>query len=150
VLREFLTSRNLRREHWQGGTEAASFCLSRPVASLPSAAERYNRRRNSRSRRAKISSRLRTSPSITQNSNIIGRNVARFRYQKGWSQNLLVTKMQLLGIYITRDIVANIETLRTSVTDKQIVIFAEVFNMPVGDLFPPKQKSSRRVVGLTR
>jgi hypothetical protein len=25
VLREFLTSRSLRREHWQAGTEAASF-----------------------------------------------------------------------------------------------------------------------------
>jgi hypothetical protein len=25
LLREFLTSRSLRREHWQGGTEAARF-----------------------------------------------------------------------------------------------------------------------------
>jgi len=40
---------------------------------------------------------LRTSPGMTQNANVIGRNVARFRYQKGWSQDLLVTKMQLLG-----------------------------------------------------
>jgi hypothetical protein len=95
-----------------------------------------------------IRSYLRTSPGMTRNSNIIGRNVARFRYQKGWSQDLLVTKMQLLGIYITRDILANIETLRTTATDKQIVVFAEVFGVPVGDLFPPKQKSSARIVGL--
>jgi hypothetical protein len=26
------------------------------------------------------------------------------------------------------------------VTDKQIVIFAEVFGVPVGDFFPPKRK----------
>ena len=91
---------------------------------------------------------LRTSPGMTQNANVIGRNVARFRYQKGWSQDLLVTKMQLLGIYITRDILANIETLRSIATDKQIVVFAEVFGVPVGDLFPPKQKSSGRIVGL--
>jgi hypothetical protein len=69
---------------------------------------------------------------------------------KGWSQDLLVTKMQLLGIYITRDILANIETLRSTATDKQIVVFAEVFGVPVGDLFPPKQKSSGRIVGLNR
>jgi hypothetical protein len=35
-------------------------------------------------------------------------------------------------------ILANVETLRSIVTDKQIVIFAEVFGVPVGDLFPPK------------
>jgi transcriptional regulator with XRE-family HTH domain len=86
---------------------------------------------------------------MTQNANVIGRNVARFRYQKGCSQDLLVTKMQLLGIYITRDILANIETLRTIATDKQIVVFAEVFGVPVGDLFPTKQKSSGRIVGFS-
>ncbi len=83
---------------------------------------------------------------MTQNANVIGRNVARFRYQKGWSQDLLATKMELLGIYITREILANIETLRSIATDKQIV----VFGVPVGDLFPPKQKSSGRIVGLNR
>ncbi len=76
---------------------------------------------------------------MRQNANVIGRNVARLRYQNGWSQDLLVTKMQVLGFYITRDILANIETLRSSVTDKQIVIFAEVFCVPVGDLFPPNR-----------
>jgi transcriptional regulator with XRE-family HTH domain len=85
---------------------------------------------------------------MSHNSNVIGRNVALFRYQNGWSQDLLVTKMQLLGIYITRDILANIETLRSIATDKQIVVFADVFGVPVGDLFPPKQKSSGHIVGL--
>ena len=85
---------------------------------------------------------------MRQNANVIGRNVARFRYQKGWSQDLLVAKMQLLGIYITRDILANIETLRSIATDKQIVVFAEVFGVPVGDLFPQKRPHSGRVVEL--
>ncbi len=69
---------------------------------------------------------LRTSRSMTQNANVIGRNVARFRYQKGWSQDLLVTKMQLLGIYNNRDIMANIETLQSIVTEKTFVIYADV------------------------
>ncbi len=85
---------------------------------------------------------------MCQNANLIGRNVARFRYQNNWSQAKLVAKMQLLGFYITRDILANIETLRSSVTDKHIVIFAEVFGRPVGDLFPPKKKFIGRVVRL--
>jgi hypothetical protein len=33
-------------------------------------------------------------------------------------------------------------------TDKQIVVFAEVFGVTVGDLFPPKQKSSGYIIGL--
>ena len=41
VHREFLTSRNLRREHWQARNETAGF--SRFVVSLPSATEQYNR-----------------------------------------------------------------------------------------------------------
>ena len=85
---------------------------------------------------------------MRQNANVVGQNVAKFRYQNGWVQDELVAKIQRLGFYITRDILANIETLRSCVTDKQIVIFAEVFGVPVGDLFPPKQKSSGHVVGL--
>jgi len=149
VLREFLTSRNWRREHWQGGTEAARFfeptrsILAKRNGAVSSAAQFTKPW-------AEMRLSLRTSRSMTQNANVIGRNVARFRYQKGWSQDLFVTKMQLLGFYITRDILANIETLRTIATDKQIVVFAEVFGVPVGDLFPPKQKSSGRIVGLNR
>jgi hypothetical protein len=51
VLREFLTSRSLRREHWPGGTEAARF-LEPTRSILPSATEQYNGRRNSRSQKA--------------------------------------------------------------------------------------------------
>ena len=89
---------------------------------------------------------------MRQNANVIGRNVARFRYQNGWSQDKLVAKIQLLGFYITRDILANIETLRSIVTDKQIVIFAEVFGVPVGDLFHQNEQSRtyRRIGCLNR
>lgn len=83
---------------------------------------------------------------MRQNANVIGRNVAKFRYQRGWTQDELVAKIQLLEFYMTRDILANIETLRSSVTDKQIVVLSEVFNVPVGDLFPPNRKFSGRVV----
>jgi hypothetical protein len=46
-------------------------------------------------------------------------------------------KMQLLGCRMTRDILANIETRRSAVTDKRIMFFAEVFGVDVGFLFPP-------------
>ena len=75
---------------------------------------------------------------MRKNANIVGQNVVKFRHRAGWTQDVLAAKMQLLGCYMTPAIVANIETRRSSVTDKRIEMFAEVFGMAVGDLFPPK------------
>ncbi len=80
-----------------------------------------------------------------QNLNVIGRNVSRERYQRGWTQAELVVKLQLLGCYMTRDILASIETRRCGVSDKQIEFFAEVFGIEVHRLFPP----TRHFVGKT-
>jgi transcriptional regulator with XRE-family HTH domain len=73
---------------------------------------------------------------MPRNANLIGRNVAKFRYQAGWTQEFLATRMQLLGCYISREIIANIETRRSAVTDKRIVFFATVFKVSLNDLFP--------------
>jgi transcriptional regulator with XRE-family HTH domain len=78
-----------------------------------------------------------------RNGNVIGRNVARFRYQAGWTQEILAAKIQLLGGYMTRDIVANIESRRSIVTDKQIEFFTEVFRVEVWELFPQRHPFKR-------
>jgi len=83
-----------------------------------------------------------------RDSNVIGRNVAKFRYQRGWTQDELVGKLQLLGCYMTRDILANIETQRGPVTDRQIEYFAEIFGLKEGELFPGKRHLNGRIVGL--
>jgi len=54
---------------------------------------------------------------------------------KNWTQDQLAAKIQLMGCYMTRDIIANIETRRRPVTDKQIIYFTEVFGVEVGELF---------------
>jgi transcriptional regulator with XRE-family HTH domain len=83
-----------------------------------------------------------------RDENVIGQNVAKFRYQRGWTQDELVGKLQLLGCYMTRDILANIETQRSIVTDKQIEFLAEIFGVKEGSLFPEKRRFSGRMVGL--
>jgi hypothetical protein len=45
---------------------------------------------------------------------------------------------------MTRDILANIETRRSPVTDKRIAILAEVFGVAVGNLFPPTPPAFKR------
>ena len=84
-------------------------------------------------------------------SNLIGPAVAKMRYQRGWTQDDLVAKMQILGCNITRDVLANIETRRSVATDMQIAFFVEVFKVDVKDLFPtrrPLANGNSRIVGL--
>ncbi len=73
-------------------------------------------------------------------ANIIGPTVIKLRHQRGWTQEELVTKLQLVGCYITRDVLANIEVQRSIVTDIHIRAFADVFRLTDGDLFPPKRQ----------
>lgn len=77
---------------------------------------------------------------MPKDANVIGRIVAKLRDQRRWSQAQLVTELHLIGnINITREIIANIETLRSPVTDKQIEFFAQVFGVMEQDLFPKKR-----------
>ena len=85
---------------------------------------------------------------MRRDENVIGQSVAKFRYQRGWTQDELVGKLQLLGCYMTRDILANIETQRCPVKDKQIEFLAQVFGVKEGDLFPVKRHFTGRIVGL--
>src|SRR5258708_39632795 len=86
---------------------------------------------------------------MPKNANVIGRNVAKLRYQRGWSQDELVTQLQLLGnINMTRDILANIETLRSPADSKQIEFFAEVFRIPEQALFPKQRHFLDKEVGM--
>ena len=80
--------------------------------------------------------------------NVVGSNVAKFRYQRGWTQDELVAKLQVLGCYMTVNILANIETRRSPATDRQIVYFAEIFGVKEGDLFPGRRQLRFSPLGL--
>ena len=86
---------------------------------------------------------------MQRKANVIGQNVAKFRYQRNWTQDELVAKLQLLGCNMTRDILANIETQRRIVTDIQVRFFAEVFGIPLAELFPATRRSPDQTMWLT-
>ena len=77
---------------------------------------------------------------MQRKANVIGQNVAKFRYQRNWTQEELVAKLQLLGCYMTRDILANIETQRRIVTDIHVRFFAEAFGVSITELYPVKRR----------
>ncbi|MBK7998092.1 MAG: hypothetical protein IPK15_05020 [Verrucomicrobia bacterium] len=72
-------------------------------------------------------------------SNLIGRKIARLRWQRAWTQDVFVAKLQVRfpDLKITRDILANIETLRSVSTDKHAYAFAAVLGVEVNELFRP-------------
>ncbi len=74
---------------------------------------------------------------MRHDSNLIGRKVAKLRYMKGWSQDTLVAKLQVLQCNITRDVLANIETKRSVATDKHCFFLAKVLGVSIDELFRP-------------
>lgn len=80
---------------------------------------------------------------MSRNANLVGPCVIKLRHQRGWTQEQLVSKLNLIGHYITRDIIANIESRRSVVSDVQIHALAEVFGVEVGELFPPKRRANQ-------
>lgn len=92
-------------------------------------------------------------PMHHHDANVIGPMIVKLRYQNGWTQDDLVAKLQLVGCYMTRDILANLETRRSVATDKQIEFFAAVFGVHVGELFPASPKTNgemhSRLMGMT-
>jgi transcriptional regulator with XRE-family HTH domain len=68
--------------------------------------------------------------------NITGRQVAYWRYQNKWTQEVLAARLQCEGFDISREMVANIEVGLRGVEDNWLVAFQKVFQIPVSRLFP--------------
>ena len=68
--------------------------------------------------------------------NIIGPVVIKLRQARRWSQEVLAARLQCQQADISRDVLANIESGRTQVTDKHIRALHKAFGVPVVQLFP--------------
>ncbi len=85
---------------------------------------------------------------MQHSANVIGQNVAKFRTQRGWTQEQLAAKLQLRGCDTTRDVIANIETRRCSVTDLEILYLSTVFGVKLEDLFPKEPRINGKTLEL--
>jgi hypothetical protein len=68
--------------------------------------------------------------------NVVGPTIRKLRFQRDWTQDVLVARMQCRGVEITRDILASIETCRTKATDVHLLGFQRVFQVRIIRLFP--------------
>jgi transcriptional regulator with XRE-family HTH domain len=67
-------------------------------------------------------------------NNICGRNIARLRKSKKWSQNRLASMLQICGLNVDKNAVQRIEAGKRFVTDIELVYLSEVFAVPLDDL----------------
>jgi transcriptional regulator with XRE-family HTH domain len=74
---------------------------------------------------------------MRHDANLIGKKVGRLRYAKGWTQEILAAKLQILQCDVSREVVANIENRRSVATDKHCFFLAKVFNVSIDELFRP-------------
>lgn len=67
--------------------------------------------------------------------NMIGNNLRRLRMERGWSQQTLSNKLEMLAIYVCRGSISRIEDKLRTVTDIELYGFSQVLNVPIQQLF---------------
>jgi len=68
--------------------------------------------------------------------NVIGQMVAKLRFERDWTQDTLVARMQCRDVQITRAVLANIESGRTKATDEHLMGFQRAFGVQIIQFFP--------------
>ena len=67
--------------------------------------------------------------------NIVGPQIRKLRYARGWSQNRLAMQLQLNGLDMSRDVLAQMESQRHCIRDRHIPCFASALKVELSDLF---------------
>ena len=67
--------------------------------------------------------------------NLIGDKLRLFRTEKGWSQQTVSNKLEMLAIYVCRGSISRIEDKQRTVTDIELYGLSQVFGVPVSDFF---------------
>ena len=75
-----------------------------------------------------------------QDMNMIGSRVRALRLERGWSQQTLSDKLEVLAIYICRGSVSRIEDKRRTVTDIELYGLSQVLGVPIESLFEGTEK----------
>lgn len=71
-----------------------------------------------------------------KHKNLVGPQVRRLRYQRGWKQKDLAAKLQIAGWDIDRASVSKIEAQLVWVGDFEMFYLAEALRVDVKQLFP--------------
>jgi transcriptional regulator with XRE-family HTH domain len=68
--------------------------------------------------------------------NLVGPQIRKLRCARGWSQEQLAVKLQILGWDVSRSGVGKVEAQIARVIDQRLLYFAAAFHVEVADLYP--------------
>jgi transcriptional regulator with XRE-family HTH domain len=68
--------------------------------------------------------------------NVVGPEIRRIRFQKGWTQGVLAARCSRAGWDISENTIAKIEARIRCVTDTEIVRLARALGVQLEDVFP--------------
>lgn len=68
--------------------------------------------------------------------NLIGQNIVLLRKRKGLKQTDLLAQLQVRGIDINQSALSDIEGQNRKVSDRELLAFAEILEVPLAALFP--------------
>ncbi|MFT4177113.1 MAG: helix-turn-helix transcriptional regulator [Luteolibacter sp.] len=69
--------------------------------------------------------------------NLIGPQIRKLRFQRGWTQDQLAGALQREGLDISRSGLAKIESRMVWVGDHEVLFFMRVLRVEFEDLLPP-------------
>ncbi len=83
---------------------------------------------------------------VKKHFNLIGPQVRRLRNRKGWSQNDLTTKLQILGMEsATRVRISKIESRSACVVDDELIYLSRVLGVSTEELYPDFIRAAKRL-----
>ena len=74
--------------------------------------------------------------------NVVGIMILKLRCNRGWTQDDLVTQVQLLGFPLSRQQVAHLEAGRCRAADLAMLYIAKALGVRAEDLFPPALRNN--------
>jgi transcriptional regulator with XRE-family HTH domain len=80
-------------------------------------------------------SAIQTNHSSDQIRNMVGPQIRKLRYARGLSQSKLAIRLQIDGLDVSRDVVAQMECQRHCIRDNHIFYFARVLAVNVSEIF---------------
>jgi len=76
-------------------------------------------------------------------ANLAGPQIRRLRAARGWSQAKLSLRLQLSGLNIGREVLAQIEAQTHCIKDKDLIYFADALKVDLTDLYFGNQFGQR-------
>ena len=70
-----------------------------------------------------------------KNMNMIGSRLRTLRVERGWSQQTLSDKLEVLAIYICRGSISRIEEKQRTVTDIELYGLSQVLGVPIESFY---------------